>query len=237
MDVSFFLKQRTAFIRSFHDAAAAPFEDIQRRIENDEPPFDNPPYSEDGEPAYVTEWIEAGTARDIVAQSCVALLADSLKLYFHSLRTRVIGFTFDDAERSLLKKGLVPAFKAVLGEVYDTDWSDCPVDFRVIEQILLARNRSQHGADITSFHISHDARTLREHPRPLFVDPGEWEAWAEAVGDDRTFFTPAVKITRDTLLHAADEVDALADWLEARADRVPAWRRRRREADQAQPNG
>lgn len=47
MDVLFFFKERTRFIRQFYDSAAAPFIQTMKAIENEEPPFDNPPYSEE----------------------------------------------------------------------------------------------------------------------------------------------------------------------------------------------
>lgn len=59
MDVLHFYKERIRFIRQFYDTAATPFETIMKSIEDGSSPFDNPPYSEDGEPAYLVEWIEA----------------------------------------------------------------------------------------------------------------------------------------------------------------------------------
>jgi hypothetical protein len=81
VDVNFFLNQRTAFIRGFFDEAFAGFHETECRIDQTEPPFDNPPYSEDSEPAFLTEWIDAGTSAELVAQACVSLLSDTLKLY------------------------------------------------------------------------------------------------------------------------------------------------------------
>ena len=61
MDAKFFLKRRTSFIRFFYDTSAAAFRSVQTKIEAKEAPFDNPPYSEDPEPAYLEEWMEAET--------------------------------------------------------------------------------------------------------------------------------------------------------------------------------
>ena len=57
MDVLFFLRERTKFIRYFYETAAEPFRETIRKIEADEAPFDNPPYSEDGEPPFLEEWM------------------------------------------------------------------------------------------------------------------------------------------------------------------------------------
>jgi hypothetical protein len=50
MGIAFFLKRRTEFIRYFYLECAKPFSDVQHRIENGLPPFDDPLYSEDSEP-------------------------------------------------------------------------------------------------------------------------------------------------------------------------------------------
>ncbi|MEO7825814.1 MAG: hypothetical protein ABIR60_01625, partial [Allosphingosinicella sp.] len=59
MDILFFLKLRTDFIRRHYHVAVAAFVEQKRLIEDAEPPFDNPPYSEDGEPPYLEEWMDA----------------------------------------------------------------------------------------------------------------------------------------------------------------------------------
>lgn len=225
MDVNFFLKQRTAFIGGFFDEAIAGFQETQRRIDQAEPPFDNPPYSEDSEPAFLTEWIDAGTSAELVAQACVALLSDTLKLYFNTLQ-KEIRFVFDKKEKALAKKSFVRAYQAALGEILETDWSDCPVKFDVIEQVVLARNLSQHGGDLTSFRITHDAHSLRRHPDPLFASTTEWKAWLDSGGGDFSFLMPAVQITREALFAAIDEIDQLGDWIDGRLDKAFAWRRR-----------
>src|SRR5437588_360489 len=166
MDATYFLKRRTRFIRYLYTEGAKPFTEIQQRIENSLPPYDDPPYGEDPEPPYLEDWMEAGTARDVLAMSCLSLLSDTLKLYFETLRSRVIGFSFTQPEK-IFRDGFVAAYKAVLGEILDTDWRDCPADLALIEQVALARNRGQHGSSLLSLDVTHDAKTLTKHPRPF----------------------------------------------------------------------
>ena len=54
MDVDWFLKERTKFIRQYYALAIAPFETIISQIENGEEPY-QPPYSDDGEPPFQAE--------------------------------------------------------------------------------------------------------------------------------------------------------------------------------------
>ncbi len=41
-----------------------------------------PPYSEDGEPPFLDEWIRAKTSIEITGATCVSMLSEALKLYF-----------------------------------------------------------------------------------------------------------------------------------------------------------
>lgn len=227
MDAAFFLKRRTSFIRFFYNESAAAFRNIQAKIEAKESPYDDPPYSEDPEPPYLEEWMEAETGIEVLGQSCVSLLSDTLKLYFETLQRRVIGYLFDKGLESIQnKEGFVAANKAALGEILKTDWTDCPIRFDVIEQVVLARNRAQHGDYLSSLRVQHDSKTLRKHPQPFFANEEELKLWTDAGGDPNAFFAaPSLEIGRDNLFAAIAAVEQLADWIEGRLDKAWEWRR------------
>jgi hypothetical protein len=82
MDVLFFLKERTNFIRFYYDAASKPFCEIKRKIEEREPPFDNPPDDESGEPPNLEDWTQADEAQEILGRTCISMPSASLQLYF-----------------------------------------------------------------------------------------------------------------------------------------------------------
>lgn len=227
MDATYFLKKRTDFIRFYYDTSAPAFAEVRRCIDEELPPYDDPPYSEDPEPAYLEEWMDTETAEQILGIACVSLLSDALKQYFHTLQKRVIGFRFED-NRALTKNGFVPAYLEALGEILDTDWSDCPAKLDVIEQIVLARNRGQHGADLMTLDIMHDGKTLEKYPTPFFASSDELKDWPREPGSLSWFVMPRVKITRDNLFEALSEVDTLADWIDSRLDKVREWREAQR---------
>ncbi len=89
MDVLYFLKERTRLIRDYYEHAARPFNEIIRKIEAAEEPY-IPPYSEDPEPAFLSEWIEADELLEVTGRCCISMLSASLQLYFktweHELR-------------------------------------------------------------------------------------------------------------------------------------------------------
>jgi len=223
-ETTWFLRYRTDFIRSYYETAAEPFRAIVCKIEAGEPPFDHPPGVEDGEPPFMEQWSNAETALDVLGQSCVSLLSDTLKLFFDDWSSRIVRFSLDPHEKAIMKKeGFVAAYRAALGEIFDTDWSDCPVRFDIIEQVVLARNRAQHGASLMTLRISHDPRTLGRHPVPHFARASEAEAWADGDGEWSPFMAPAVSVSRETLFTAIDEIERLADWLDAEIDRAWRW--------------
>lgn len=226
MDARFFLTMRTNFIRYFYDHTVQPFLDIKTAIQEQLPPFESPPYSEDDEPAFMAEWIDATTAEQISGMSAVSLLSDSLKLYFHTLQHDIIRFAFD--EKKPFKNGFVPAYLNALGEILDTDWSDCPANVKIIEQIVLVRNRGQHGGDLTSFSLHHDYQTLIKHPVPLFANVNELKNFTGPDPEALMFFNPAIEITRANLFSALEHVDVLAEWIEGRMDKAYAWQKQQR---------
>lgn len=203
MDVGFFLRQRTAFIRAHYDRGAAPFLETQRRIEVQETPYDQVSTGEDDVPPFLDEWIDAKTSLDLHNAACVSLLSDSLKLYLDTLRTKAMGFAFDKPERALIKKrGFLAGYRVALAEVFGAVWTDCPVKFDVVEQVVLVRNRSQHADRIHNLNITHDAKSLGDRPSPIFADSNELRAWRE-IGGGSTFLRPSVVVSRDALFGAA----------------------------------
>jgi hypothetical protein len=225
MDATYFLKQRVAFVRFFYVEGAKSFQGMQDQIEQGLPPFDNPPYSEDAEPAFLDEWQDAATSIEVLGQSSVSLLADALKLYFQTLQRRVIGFTISNEELSKAKRrGWVALYRDALAIILDTDWADCPARFDIIEQVVLARNSSQHGTDLTSQRATHDARTLEKHPRPWFASDDEVRTWEEYGGNPRSFLVPRLTVTEDNLFAAAREIEVLADWIDGRLYKATEWR-------------
>ncbi|MEP6869131.1 MAG: hypothetical protein ABJA20_11505 [Novosphingobium sp.] len=232
MDATYFLKNRTVFLRTFYSTGAQGFVDVKQKIETGQPPFDDPPYSEDPEPAYLAEWMEAATALEALGMAALSMLSDSLKLYLNTLADRVIGFSFDNS-RSAFKQGFLSAYFSALGEILETDWSDCPVDRDLIEQVVLVRNRGQHSEHLSTFAVTLDAAMFEKHPRPFFISEDELSTLIAEDGSLSSMLMPTIRVTAVGLQTAIDEVDALADWIEDRLDRAHAWRLRKRSESEA----
>ncbi|HEV2505645.1 MAG TPA: hypothetical protein VGV39_21385 [Mesorhizobium sp.] len=173
MDIAYFSKRRTNFIRTYYREARKPFDALKAAIEAEEPPYDEPPEDsdwEDAEPPYLTEWLEAEMALNVLGYSCLSMLSNSLKVAFSNME-REFGFKpTEEIKKKVFKKGgFVDGYKRILTEILDTDWSDCPVNFAIIDQVVLARNSTQHLNDVFGFDAHHDQKTIKNHPRLFFM--------------------------------------------------------------------
>jgi len=88
MDVRFFLDQRLIFIQQLYLNGVAPFKERKRKIEAEEEPF-VPPYSEDAEPAFQIEWMEANASIQVLGSACLSMLSASLHLFFTEWERRL----------------------------------------------------------------------------------------------------------------------------------------------------
>ncbi|MEW9806424.1 hypothetical protein [Mesorhizobium marinum] len=217
MDAAFFLRRRTSLIRRYYATGVKPFRDIQRKINAEESPYDKtPPFfdPEGGEPAFLDEYIEADEIVQVVGRSAVSLLSDSIKLYFKALEQQLDFRLSAEGKATAKREGFLAAYKNALGEVLETNWTNCPVRFEVIEQIVLARNRAQHGDRLSILGARHDANTLAKHRDLIFASEGELKMWVDEGADPDTWLAPRLEITQENLSAAITEVDKLADWVE-----------------------
>jgi hypothetical protein len=221
MDVGFFLRDRIAFIRQFYDAASSPFLERKRKIEAREDPF-VPPYSEDGEPPFVTEWIEADESLQILGYSCISMLAAALHLY---LMTWVVelGVPVGDSFNAEFKKGWINGYRAYFSTRFGIQFENSPADGSLLEEIALARNRIQHPDHIATQRPDYSASDLAKLPRVFFISETERGLFSDLNAAQIAWvFPPSVHITRETLIAAIEEVEKFAAWLEEQiSERVP----------------
>lgn len=228
MDVRFFLKQRTSFIRFFFLESRKPFDQIKHQIENELPPYEPSPFNPDyscEEPPFLDKWMDAELGIQMLGRSCISMLSDTLKVYFKELE-RQFGFvpTEEFQKKVFKQKGFVEAYKELLTEILDTDWADCPVDFGIIEQIVLTRNQTQHGDALHSFDIAYNQKAIKKHPNLHFVGEQD-KGKTYKIEDERTsWFGPYIEISEKDLFQAIDEIEKLAQWIEAREGFAHKWR-------------
>jgi hypothetical protein len=225
MDYLVFTKQRIQFLRYFYSEAAKPFVETRRKIEAEEPPFE-PPYSEDSEPAFLSEWLEAGDALALLGQCIASLLSDRLKLYIEhwvnelrrhagdqQLANAGIGVPTDPAYKNAFKDGCLTGYRAYCEKV-GVRWNESGADLDLLEQLALTRNTAQHPTDITSVRVQQTEMDAERFPQGVFADKLDVAANDGAKGT-RFMWPPRVEITAENLALAFDEVEKFCEWLDS----------------------
>lgn len=213
MEVLWFLKQRTAFIRRHYETAAPPFREIIRKIEAEEAPYE-PPYSEDGEPAFMEEWTDTSQSLDFLGSACVSMLSDSLKLYFKTWEDQ-LGLECQKSKPKEFKKdGFVGGYTECFKDVLKLDWKDCPADLKLIEQIVLARNDAQHHQSITDMAARHSQNTRQKHRLPFFLSEHEKQLIASGPNQGYRWLGVSLVVSEASLFEAIRQVELLCDWME-----------------------
>ncbi|SDG95203.1 hypothetical protein SAMN05216466_106164 [Paraburkholderia phenazinium] len=213
MDVAHFLNERLGFIRQLYATSAAPFVERQRLIENEEEPF-VPPYAEDGEPPFLTEWQEAQDSIDVLGHACLCLLTSGLQAY---LQTRHIlhGPELTDVERkNVFRHGWVRGYNRIFTEAFGIPFADGPVSIDALEDIVLARNSIQHQLSITSVRAAHADRKPGQ-ARSFFLSDREVELLDRLDPEAMKWvMPPAVHVDQAKLEVTLDTVARFVTWLD-----------------------
>ncbi|MGR6738694.1 hypothetical protein [Pseudomonas chlororaphis] len=221
MDVRFFLEQRLHFVNQLYTISAGPFLERKRLIEAEEEPY-VPPYSEDGEPAFLSEWLEADKSLQVLGYACVSILSASFHLYLktteHQLRV-VAGEKY----KSDFKRGWFNGYRAYFLGEFDVDFGESQCDLGLLEELALARNRVQHPEWIASHTSRYSEDDLKKLPSPLFISSRDLELFSEQEERERSWLMPpSIDVTLEKFLTAISEVRRFTDWLESPA----LWRQR-----------
>lgn len=219
MDVFYFFNRRVEFIRQFYSTASAPYLERKRKIEENEEPF-VPPYSEDGEPPFLREWIEADESLHILAYSCVSMLAAALHLYLETW-VRESRIPVDEAlKKSFKKVGWFPGYRTHYAQRFAIDFGACQENVRLLEEVVLARNRFEHPQSITSIRTNYATADLKKLPHPFFVNEREAALFADVEQGERDWFIPpTLHVTEKQLLAAISVVEGFAKWFDAEIER------------------
>jgi hypothetical protein len=211
MDVAYFLRERTRLIRQYYASASEPFRETMRKIDAEEEPF-VPGYSEDPEPAFLTEWLEAREFLEVTGRCCLSMLAASLMLFFRNWE-RQLGLSGKAIAREEFKSGSLHGYRFCFEQVSGVDWSSCPANLGLIEQIVLARNRDQHPEEIWTLGVSHSEKDRARYPSPFFLQDDE-HGLLDEPGETTPWMNASLHVSAEKLEVAIAEVERLGDWLE-----------------------
>ena len=212
LDIEFFLKERTKFISYFYEIASSPFAKIMTDIENEEEPY-TPSYSDDDEPPFLSEWIDAKAGLEICGHHALSMLSSSLQLYLKAWVDRLDRYYGMKFEVNFKKEGWLNGYRKIFNEL-NLNVATCPANLVIIEQIPLVRNRVQHPEQLTTIRISHSESDLDKHPIPYFAQTSESELTSEEEKKS-WLFPPAISPTKEKIQEFISNVEQFCSWLEA----------------------
>lgn len=206
MDIQVFTNERLIFARFFYSEGVKPFKSIMTLIENEQEPY-VPVYDESGEPQYIYEWIQAQDGIEAVGLAALSMLSSALQLYMNGWLDRQEVPKGVGAVSRKGNKGWFHALKDGIAS-HGIDFTQCPIDVDVLEQLVLARNRTQHSEDITSNSVKHLKRDLDKFQSHVFVKP------ADVPRVNAGFNWVRVHVDESNFSQATDSVKMFCNWLE-----------------------
>jgi hypothetical protein len=209
MNLLFFLKERLDFVIFFFDMATESFLLIMSNIENKLPPYVQV-YDESGSPQYLDEWIDASTGFEAVGVTSLSMVSSSLQLFLDEWVKLRLETKSNSQFKRTHKKGWFHAYCKIFEEV-GIDTNSCPANLQLIEQVVLARNRSQHPEDLTMIQVAHSKSDLTKYPNPYFV-VDTYQSTSNA--EQSWWMSPRVYVDRIKLDFVITEVEKFCIWLE-----------------------
>jgi len=210
VDYRFFFLKRMNFIRQFYDVASKPYAERKSAIENEEAPW-IPPYSEDSEPAFLSEWLEADESIQILGVNCISMLSAALKLFLQECEKRV-GIPRNPAWKSVFRRSWLQGYSLYFGTHVGKDFARSGVNLEILEEAVLARNNAQHPASLLDTSLYYSASDLSKLSSPVLVR--NYDAKAHAEDRQWGFMLPSIHVTEASLEKVLVEAERLANWLE-----------------------
>src|ERR1039457_4614591 len=91
MDTLEILVDRLSAVERLYESAAGVFIERKRKIDAREKPYQPPPFNpdtDDPEPPFLEEWIEANEFENIIGQACISIIHSCLKDYLGGVLER-----------------------------------------------------------------------------------------------------------------------------------------------------
>lgn len=213
MDIRFFLEQRLSFVSQLYTTSSKLFVEKKQLIEAEAEPY-VPPYSEDAEPAFLAEWIEADESLQVLGHACVSMLAASLHLYFKGLEHQVC-IPAGKKYAAEFKCGWFNGYKAFFRGEFDIDFEDSQCNLGLLEELVLARNRVQHPEWITSHRTHYSKDDITKLKTPFFINARDIDLFSEQEnGEQSWLMQPAIYVNQVNFHSAVAEVSRFSQWLE-----------------------
>lgn len=222
MDVFGFLKLRLDFIRQLHERSCAPFVLIKQQIEDEVPPYE-PPYTEDGEPPFLGEWLEADESIQALGYACISMLAASLQLFLKTWE-KELGKPVQPQYKALFKKkGWMNGYRQYFIDILGIDYANAPIKMIRLEEIVRARNIVQHPDFISSNMVSFTDDDLKVLQEPFLSSEVDRRMSRSFSSEGRWFLPLNLHVPPEKFMIALNDVARFAAWLDENIYDVLGW--------------
>jgi hypothetical protein len=211
MDVNFFLKERTTFIRQLYNVTSAPYIERIQKIENKEAPFVSMDSGDesDGEPPFQREFNEAVNSLDTLRLMYVSMLMSALHSFFMTW-IKQSGMQIDKNlyKGVSKKKGWFWDYSRHFNHHFNINFDNAPVNLKIIEELILARNNIEHKSSISGRpkYSEDNYKILNSF---TFTDKFDNDI-LQNLGF--IFYPFIVHITEDQLLTAISTIEEFSEW-------------------------
>ncbi|HEX7891269.1 MAG TPA: hypothetical protein VF522_18090 [Ramlibacter sp.] len=180
-------------------------------IESGATRFDTPhPDPESAEPPFLEEWLEAQQSFQVLGQSCLAIVAATLHLcleYLDALYVR--GRAATSPSGNWLK-----GYEKIFLQQCNVSMASGPADLALLEEVVLARNSTQHIDSITYIAAPYRSSDLARYPKPTFISESERELLARLPSSESALLLPTIEVSAEALETVLLQVENFSDWLE-----------------------
>lgn len=219
------LESKLTFLRDFYERTTHPFREIKRKIEVHEEPY-IPYWSEepDGEPPFLSEWMDANDGLRLQEQVCLNLLQRSFREFLDGTAKEHCDYPNSKPKE---KGNWFENYQKWFYEECAIDWTHAPVSLSKIEELTFARNCVQHGGEShggPGEHVfdSHDLikrQSLHYHqrfPDPFFGSEIEKQIWSNASCPNPV----VIELTVQKLDAAIDDISTFCQYIH---EHLPSW--------------
>ena len=207
MNFQHFLNERLNFALFLYDSTVPQFEEIKRKIETEDAPYNYSRHSgdESDEPLFQAEWEQADLGVDVIGMTCLGQVQIALNTFLKEFTKRAFGQKTLDQIPLMKQKSWLANFRAFYATNPDFEWANSGADLGLLEEVILTRNDFQHNTDLLNPYTFQDDKHKEKYPDSSFRHP----TWSAIFPRNARLY-----VTREKLDGATEAVRILAKYLE-----------------------
>lgn len=218
MDYLYMLNHKLDFIGFFYTTAVQPFQSAMDAIQDGTAPYGEGPSETDGAPPFTTEWIEFNDGRLTLGNLTLSVIAVVLQEFLAaSVQNMGLG-----TPPKVAKKSWLDRYGALIRATLGIDIRSLAKEPSLIEEIILARNLTQHPGDIGTNWVYQDPEYAKRYPKGEFVS-GFYASVLQDAQEDPDPVSSPLEVSQEKVDIAIRAVRDFCSAMEAAFQRYPQY--------------